>query len=184
MMWNYFYHRVIRHLGGITHQLVPQKELAEMAHPFYNQFARGGEGHLEVGKNVYYTVHKLCHMVLALKPFGCMPSSQSDGVQSAVINKFKDMVFLPIETSGEGEVNAHSRVQMALGEAKAKAKLEFETVLKSTGKRLEDIKSYVADHPELRRPFYHVPHSEGIAGTAAQFALHVNDLMNRNRRFA
>ena len=42
----------------------------------------------------------------------------------------------------------------------------------------------LADHPELRRPFYHVPHSEGIAGTAAQFALHVNDLMNRNRRFA
>src|ERR1051325_7329593 len=108
-------------------------------------------------------------MVLALKPFGCMPSSQSDGVQSAVINKFKDMVFLPIETSGEGEVNAHSRVQMALGEAKAKAKGEFETVLKSTGKRLEDIKDYVADHPELKRPFYHVPHREGIAGTAAQF---------------
>jgi hypothetical protein len=105
-------------------------------------------------------------------------------VQSAVINKFKDMIFLPIETSGEGEVNAHSRVQMALGEAKAKAKLEFETVLKSTGKRLEDIKSYVAGHPELRRPFYHVPQREGIAGTAAQFALHVNDLMNRNRRFA
>src|SRR6202043_2637375 len=97
-MWNFFYHRTIKHLGGITHELVPQNELAEMAHPFYNQFARGGEGHLEVGKNVYYTVHHLCHMVLALKPFGCMPSSQSDGVQSAVINKFKDMIFLPIET--------------------------------------------------------------------------------------
>ena len=38
------------------------------------------------------------------------------------------MIFLPIETSGEGEVNAHSRVQMALGEAKAKAKLEFAAV--------------------------------------------------------
>ena len=105
----------------------------ELAHPFYNQFARGGEGHLEVGKNVYYTVHKLCHMVLALKPFGCMPSSQSDGVQSAVINKFKDMIFLPIETSGEGEVNAHSRVQMALGEAKVKAKTEFEQCLEVHG---------------------------------------------------
>ena len=90
-------------LGGITHHLVPQKELADLAHPFYNQFARGGEGHLEVGKNVYYTVHKLCHMVLALKPFGCMPSSQSDGVQSAVINKFKDMIFLPIETRAKAK---------------------------------------------------------------------------------
>ena len=181
-MWNYLYHRTAENLGGITHHLVPQPELAEMAHPFYNQFARGGEGHLEVGKNVYYTVHKLCHMVLALKPFGCMPSSQSDGVQSAVINKFKDMIFLPVETSGEGEVNAHSRVQMALGEAKVKAKLEFEETLKSTGKSLDDVKSYIAEHPELKRPFYHVPHVEGVTGTAAQFVLHVSDRMNRSHR--
>ena len=181
-MWNFFYHRTIKNLGGITHQLVDQRDLAEMAHPFYNQFARGGEGHLEVGKNVYYTVHRLCHMVLALKPFGCMPSSQSDGVQSAVINKFKDMIFLPIETSGEGEVNAHSRVQMALGEAKVKAKIEFEEALHSTGKTLSEIKDYVADHPELKRPFYHVPHREGITGTSASFVLHVNDRMNRDVR--
>jgi hypothetical protein len=154
-----------------------------MAHPFYNQFARGGEGHLEVGKNVYYTVHKLCHMVLALKPFGCMPSSQSDGVQSAVINKFKDMIFLPIETSGEGEVNAHSRVQMALGEAKVKAKGEFEQCLKSTGKSLQDIRAYIDEHPELKRPFYHVPHREGVAGTAAQFILHVSDRIDKDTRF-
>jgi predicted nucleotide-binding protein (sugar kinase/HSP70/actin superfamily) len=182
-MWNFFYHRTIKHLGGITHQLVPQTELAELAHPFYNQFARGGEGHLEVGKNVYYTIHKLCHMVLALKPFGCMPSSQSDGVQSAVINKFKDMIFLPIETSGEGEVNAHSRVQMALGEAKVKAKAEFEQCLKSTGKSLQEIRDYIEEHPELKRPFYHVPHREGVAGTAAQFILHVSDRIDRDTRF-
>ena len=179
--FNFFYNRTIRHLGEIAHPLVPQTELAELAHPFYNQFARGGEGHLEVGKNVYYTVHKRCHMVLALKPFGCMPSSQSDGVQSAVINKFKDMIFLPIETSGEGEVNAHSRVQMALAEARAKARAEFDSVLGKTGKRLEDIRDYVGEHPHLRRALYRVPHSEGIAGTAAQFALHVSDLMNKDR---
>ena len=182
-MWNFFYHRTIEHLGGITHHLVPQTELAELAHPFYNQFARGGEGHLEVGKNVYYTIHKLCHMVLALKPFGCMPSSQSDGVQSAVINKFKDMIFLPIETSGEGEVNAHSRVQMALGEAKVKAKTEFEQCLKSTGKSLQEIRAYIDEHPELKRPFYHVPHREGVAGTAAQFVLHVSDRIDKDTRF-
>ncbi len=182
-MWSYFYHRTIDKLGGITHRLVPQQELVQLAHPFYHQLARGGEGYMEVGKNVYYTVNHLCHMVLALKPFGCMPSSQSDGVQSAVINRFKEMIFLPIETSGEGEVNAHSRVQMALGEAKAKARAEFETVLKSTGKSLDDIRSYVADHPELKRPFYHVPHQPGIAGTAAQFVLHVSNLMDKRNRF-
>ena len=112
-------------MGGITHELVPQPELAELAHPFYNQFARGGKATSKWQERILHG-EPLCHMVLALKPFGCMPSSQSDGVQSAVINKFKDMIFLPIETSGEGEVNAHSRVQMALGEAKVKAKTEFE----------------------------------------------------------
>jgi len=182
-MWSYFYHRTIKKLGGITHHLVPQQELVRLAHPFYHQLARGGEGYMEVGKNVYYTVNHLCHMVLALKPFGCMPSSQSDGVQSAVINRFREMIFLPIETSGEGEVNAHSRVQMALGEAKAKARGEFESVLKSTGKNLEDIRAFVSDHPELRRPLYHVPHRPSVAGTAAQFVLHVSDLMDKRRRF-
>src|ERR1700749_623083 len=182
-MWNFFYHRTIKNLGGITHHLAPQKELADLANPFYNQFARGGDGHLEVGKNVYYTVHKMCHMVLALKPFGCMPSSQSDGVQSAVVNKFKDMIILPIETSGEGEVNAHSRVQMALGEAKVKAKAEFEQCLKQTGKTLAEIHAYMDEHPELKKPFYHVPHRPGIAGTAAQFVLHVSDRIDKDTRF-
>jgi hypothetical protein len=98
------------------------------------------------------------------------------------MNHFKDMIFLPIETSGEGEINAHSRVQMALGEAKAKAKLEFQQVLDSTGKRLDDIRAFVADHPELRRPFYHVPHAHGVTGTAATFVLHVSTLMDRRRR--
>jgi len=180
MMWEHFYHRVTRKLGGITHRLAPQAELDRMAAPYYNRFARGGEGHLEIGKNVYYTVNHLCHMVLALKPFGCMPSTQSDGAQSAVINRYKDMIFLPIETSGEGEVNAHSRVQMALGEAKAKAKLEFENCLNKTGKSLDEIRAYVAEHDELRRPFYRVPHVEGIAGTAAQFVLHVSKRMDRD----
>ena len=92
------------------------------AHPFYNSRAGGGEGHLEVAKNIYYSNKDLAHMVLSLKPFGCMPSTQSDGAQSAVVNHYKDMIYLPIETSGEGEINAHSRVQMALGEAKVKAK--------------------------------------------------------------
>jgi predicted nucleotide-binding protein (sugar kinase/HSP70/actin superfamily) len=178
-LWTKFYHRVTDRLGGITHHLIPQEEMSRLAQPYYDRFTRGGEGHLEVGKNVYYSVNHLCHMVLALKPFGCMPSTQSDGAQSAVVNHYKDMIFLPIETSGEGEVNAHSRVQMALGEAKAKAKAEFERALESTGQRLDDIREYVQRHPELRKPFYRVPHAPGYAGTAAQFVLHVGKRMKR-----
>jgi predicted nucleotide-binding protein (sugar kinase/HSP70/actin superfamily) len=182
MFYEHQYSRIVESLGNVAHHLVSQKELARLADPFYNQFARGGEGHLEVGKNVYYTKNKLAHMVLALKPFGCMPSSQSDGVQSGVANHFKEMIFLPIETSGEGEINAHSRVQMALGEAKVKARLEFEDALKSTGKSLDDIRGYVAEHPELRKLFYPVPERKGVTGVAANFVLHVNDLMSGKSR--
>jgi predicted nucleotide-binding protein (sugar kinase/HSP70/actin superfamily) len=183
-IWNRQYARTARHLGSLTHGLVPQSELARVAHPFYHSLARGGEGHLEVGKNVYYTTHGLCHMVLALKPFGCMPSSQSDGVQSAVVNRFREMIFLPIETSGEGEINAHSRVQMALGEAKIKAKAELEQALASTGKKLDEIKAYVTEHRQLRSPFYPLPHRRAMAGVAANFVLHVSNLIDGKARLA
>ena len=119
------YHRLIDALGGIAHHLTDQYELQRLGHPFYNSRAGGGEGHLEVAKNIYYSNKDLAHMVLSLKPFGCMPSTQSDGAQSAVVSTYKDMIFIPVETSGEGDVNAHSRVQMALGEAKVRAKNEI-----------------------------------------------------------
>jgi predicted nucleotide-binding protein (sugar kinase/HSP70/actin superfamily) len=183
-IWNRQYARAARHLGRLTHPLVAQNELARLAHPFYHSLARGGEGHLEVGKNVYYTTHRLCHMVLALKPFGCLPSSQSDGVQSAVVNRFRDMIFLPIETSGEGEINAYSRVQMALGDAKMTAKAEFGQALASTGKQLDEIRAYVAEHRRLRSPFYPIPRRQGITGVAANFVLHVRDLMEGRARLA
>jgi predicted nucleotide-binding protein (sugar kinase/HSP70/actin superfamily) len=182
--WNHQYRRVVHHLGGLAHPLVKLDELAAHAAPYYNIFARGGEGHMEVAKNIYYTVNRKAHMVLSLKPFGCMPSSQSDGVQSAVMNRFKDMIFLPIETSGEGEINAHSRVQMALGEAKAKARAEFAEVLDSTGKSIDDIRRYIDAHPILKRPFYQVPQRHGLTGTAAQFVLHVSDLIDGRARFS
>jgi hypothetical protein len=93
------------------------------------------------------------------------------------------MIFLPIETSGEGEVNAHSRVQMALAEAKANARAEFDNVLAQTGKSLDDLRGYIEAHPELKHALYKVPHREGVAGTAAQFVWHVSDLMNGDRSY-
>ena len=184
-IWARQYQRVAEALGNIVGPLLPQDELARLAHPFYHSLARGGEGHLEVGKNVYYTANHRCHMVLALKPFACMPSSQSDGVQSAVVNRFPEMIFLPIETAGEGEINAHSRVQMALTEAKAKAWAEFDRCLAASRARPEDIRSYVAEHPELRSPFYRVRRHAGVAGVAANFVLHVARRLNgRARTFA
>jgi predicted nucleotide-binding protein (sugar kinase/HSP70/actin superfamily) len=176
------YHRVVEALGGTAHHLVDQYELQRLGHPYYNSRAAGGEGHLEVAKNIYYCNKSLTHMVLCLKPFGCMPSTQSDGAQSAVVSHFKDMIYLPIETSGEGDVNAHSRVQMALGEAKAKSKLEFKSALEQTGMSLDDIKAYVDLHPELKQPMYNVPKREEVVGVAANFVLHVAERMKSEAR--
>jgi ElaB/YqjD/DUF883 family membrane-anchored ribosome-binding protein len=121
-------------------------------------------------------------MVLSLKPFGCMPSTQSDGVMAAVASCLEEMLSLSIETSGEGEINAYSRVQMALGEARRKARAEFEQALESTGKKLGDIQDYVFSHPELRRPFYRFAHRPEATGTAANFILHVSKLMDLHRK--
>lgn len=167
------YDRMRQALGGTAHALVNQLELQRMAHPYYNMRAGGGEGHLEVAKSIYYSNKDLCHMVLSLKPFGCMPSTQSDGAQSAVVANFPDLLFLPIETSGEGDINAHSRVQMALGEAKAKARTEFRQAVTASGYTLDEIRAYVAAHPELRRPLQDIPAHDGVVGRATRFCLHV-----------
>jgi hypothetical protein len=121
-------------------------------------------------------------MVLSLKPFGCMPSSQSDGVQSAVISRFPEILFVPIETSGDAEINALSRVQMALSDARARAADEFRRALAATGRTLDEIRQYTASHTEVRRALYRVPGRRGVTGTAARFVLHVGDLMNRQTR--
>jgi predicted nucleotide-binding protein (sugar kinase/HSP70/actin superfamily) len=167
------YHKIVDALGGTAHRLVDQYELQRVGHPYYNSRAGGGEGHLEVAKNIYYSNKELAHMVLSLKPFGCMPSTQSDGAQSAVVAHYKDMIFLPVETSGEGEINAHSRVQMALGEAKVKAKVEFAEVLKTIGKSADELRGYVDRHSELQSGLYKVPKYKGVIGTAANFAIDV-----------
>ncbi len=176
--WN----RLREALNNIPHGLTDQYELQRLGHPYYNSRAGGGEGHLEVAKNIYYSNKDLCHMVLSLKPFGCMPSTQSDGAQSAVVNLYKDMIYLPVETSGEGEINAHSRVQMALGEAKVKAKQELARVLEETGLTIEQVREYQEDHPELQSGLYHVPHTKGVIGSAANFVKHVSELMKRESR--
>ena len=173
------YDRFRAALGGTAHQLADQPELQRVGHPYYHSRAGGGEGHLEVAKNIYYSSKELCHMVLSLKPFGCMPSTQSDGAQAAVTSHFKDIIYIPIETSGEGDINAYSRVQMALGEAKGKCKEEFRRALEECGYSLTELRAFVATRRDLRRPLQDIPHRPGFVGRAANFALHVGDLMRR-----
>jgi predicted nucleotide-binding protein (sugar kinase/HSP70/actin superfamily) len=176
----YLHHfrRLARLLGIADLRPAPQGSLAEVARPYYNTFLRGGEGHLEVGKTLYYTQHRKCHLVLALKPFGCLPSVQSDGVQAALVERFPEVSFLPVETSAEGEIHAYSRVQMALSEARAKAVEEFERVLHIVRHPLDEIRSFVGEHADLRHPLHPIPRYAGITSTAANFLIYADQLMS------
>lgn len=178
------YERMRQAIGGTTHRLACQKELLRIAHPYYNSRSGGGEGHLEVAKNIYYNSRGLAHMVLSLKPFGCMPSTQSDGAQAAVVAHYPQMIYLPIETSGEGDINAYSRTQMALGEAKTDCKAEFNRAVETTGYSLKQIREYVRSRRELRRPLQEIPKHEGSVARAANFVLKVGKLMDGDSKWS
>ena len=125
--WNY--KRINKFLGNRSEDLDKIAKLAEDAGPYMDIRFEGGEAFMEVGKNIYHTEKKKAHMVVSVKPFGCMPSTISDSVQARVVSDYDDMSFLPLETSGDGKINALSRVQMTLGEARQKATDEFHRVL-------------------------------------------------------
>ena len=176
------FHRLAKLLGFPPQHLASQRELARLAQPFYDPRLRGGEGHLEVAKTLYYTQKRMCHLVLALKPFGCLPSVQSDAVQASLVERFAEVSFLPVETSADGEIHAYSRVQMALSEARAKASIEFEQVLRATHRSIDEIREFVADCPELRHPLHPVPRTSGVISTSANFVLYADRLMSESRR--
>jgi predicted nucleotide-binding protein (sugar kinase/HSP70/actin superfamily) len=178
-MYTRLYRRINERLGNLAHSLIDQKALAEEAEPFYHPLTRGGEGHLEVAKSIYYTKQNLCHMILSLKPFGCMPSTQSDGVMASVLSKHEDILFVSVETSGDGDINAISRVQMALADAKRRAQKEFDDALESTGRSLDKIREFAASRTELRRPSLKFEHRLGVTGVAANFVLHVAKMMDQ-----
>jgi predicted nucleotide-binding protein (sugar kinase/HSP70/actin superfamily) len=109
-------------IGLKGYELANMDYLFNIAKKYYNQDSNGGEGHLEVAHLLEAIKHNTAHLVISVKPFGCMPSSGvSDGVQSLITSKFPEANFLSVETSGDGAVNFYSRIQMALFKAKEKA---------------------------------------------------------------
>lgn len=178
------YARINRHLSGLGHDQIPQSEYVRCSREFFDPSCRGGEGYQEVAKSIYYTKNHLCHMILSLKPFGCMPSTQSDGVMAAVTSRYPDIVFVSVETSGDADINAFSRVQMALADATRKAEDEFERALDEADVPLETIRDYAEGHEELQKPNYKVPHRGDFTSVAARFAAHTAGLLKKAGRHA
>ena len=151
-------------LGG--YKLPDMKELASLAKEYYPSQLRGGEGHMEVGKVIQCAIKKKTHLVISVKPFGCMPSSGvSDGVQSLVTARFPDIGFLPIETTGDSAVNAYSRIQMALFKARQKAREEFDAALEAKGLTQEEAERKASSRQGPQDAIRYPGHT--VIGTAA-----------------
>ena len=143
-------------IGLHDYEIPDMDKLAELSKEYYTLDCEGGEGHLEVAHLIESIKDNLSHLVISVKPFGCMPSSAvSDGVQSLVTSRFPEANFLAIETSGEGAANFYSRVQMALFKAKQSAKEEFEEL------------SVPESVPEKINNYLYQPHN-ARAGSAAK----------------
>lgn len=156
-------------VAGLRHYHLPDMdEIAALAHEHYDNHLRGGEGHMEVGKLLQTAQKRKAHMVVSVKPFGCMPSSGvSDGVQSLVKSRYPGLIFSMIETTGDGAVNVLSRLQMDIFKAKELAEheyLEVKMIKRSAFDRLRS-KHLFGKSSALR-----YPRRSGFAGTAARLA--------------
>jgi hypothetical protein len=88
-----------------------------------------------------------------------MPSAGvSDGVQTAITEKFPGTIFCPVETSGDGRVNFYSRVQMYLFKAKQAAQAEYQRALDEQGVTREQVAAFLEANPKFRSPFYKAKH--------------------------
>ena len=155
-----------RAAGLKNYKLPDMDDVAKLAHEYYPAQLRGGEGHMEVGKVIQTAVHKKAHMIVSVKPFGCMPSAGvSDGVQSLVAARHPEIEFLPIETTGDSAVNAYSRIQMALFKARNKARAEYEKALADAGIDAETAAARARGDKKLSNALHYPAHE--VTGTAA-----------------
>ncbi len=151
-------------IGLQNYHLPDMDEIATVSHQYYDNHLRGGEGHMEVGKLIQTVTHKKAHMVVSVKPFGCMPSSGvSDGIQSLITGKYPEAIFSAIETTGDGAANVKSRVQMDLFKARQAAKKECDDALLTAG-----LTSAQAEKRMRGLGALHYPAKAGLAGTAAR----------------
>jgi predicted nucleotide-binding protein (sugar kinase/HSP70/actin superfamily) len=154
-----------RAIGIGHHHLSDMDEIATISHQYYDNHLRGGEGHMEVGKLIQHVEQKKSHMVISVKPFGCMPSSGvSDGVQSLVTARHADAIFCAIETTGDGAVNVQSRVLMDLFKARERARAEYADLVAASGLTQEELERRAAARGMQRATFYP---AHTVAGTAA-----------------
>jgi predicted nucleotide-binding protein (sugar kinase/HSP70/actin superfamily) len=138
--------------AGVTARLEDPAAIAAIAAPHYTPAVKGGSGHLEVGRALAAARDHGAHLVLSLKPFGCLPSSAlSDGILSILARSGESGLgatrFLALETTGDADAIVESRVVMALHAAALAAADELDTCARSLGLSLAGAMDAIAALP-------------------------------------
>jgi len=162
--------------AGLSRLHLPDiASLAELSSKHYDLEVRGGEAFMEVGKFIDIARNKRAHLVLSVKPFGCLPSSAvSDGVQSLTTAQNPDSAFYAIETTGDGKASVHSRIQMMLFKAHQRAQGELKDALAVGGMEIEEARRRLARHREYSSALHYPRHR--IATTAANLARELGNI--------
>jgi predicted nucleotide-binding protein (sugar kinase/HSP70/actin superfamily) len=177
---HYLFYRLL--LGGKPRRLLSQPRLVRMAEPYYHTELSGGEGHMEVGKHIHSVKHREAHLVISIKPFGCMPSTQSDGVQMKVMEDLRSS-FLSIDTSGDAEVNVKSRVAMKLQIVLQRVEQDYRALLEKLDINQKKIKKAGERKPKLRQACARLPHRFPSTAENALLLLAGNRKTGRATRF-
>lgn len=135
--------RFLARAAGLEEPLEEPARLGALAAPWYPAEVRGGSSFLEVGRALAAAQARSTHLVLSLKPFGCLPSSAlSDGVLAPVLARQQGgPTFLALETSGDSHASVDSRLEMALHSAALRAMGELRAACDGRGVRAEAVRA-------------------------------------------
>lgn len=172
---NGYYNLYRSAFGFKPNNTVNNRVLARLAHQYYDKRQGGGEAYMEVGHLVHIGQKAKAHLMISVKPFGCLPSTASDGVQTKVMSDYPNIIFLPLETSGDSEVHFKSRAQMKLFEAKQKARDEADKMIKKKDINADAVRAFVRRHPAYRSGALRF--KQRFTGTGISFLSEMNQRM-------
>ncbi|HEB56449.1 MAG TPA: hypothetical protein ENI98_09125 [Gammaproteobacteria bacterium] len=147
-------------------------KMAMFGKNYYTLENQGGEAHLECAHLVEMAKENTAHLMISVKPFGCMPSSAvSDGIQAKILEDYPDANFLAIETTGDSPVLFYSRIQMALYKAKKRADTEVRLLLQKHSCSSQSAMNMLASNSKVNDYRYY-PTAQA-AGTTARLYEHL-----------
>ncbi len=69
---------------------------------------------MEDAHHIHINKHKLADLIVSMKPFTCLSSVISDGVQCKISDLYPEVEFIAVETNGDSAATFYSRIQMAM----------------------------------------------------------------------